>query len=99
MCNKLYKFNFNLVWGVKRKVLCNMADQVSKKIGRRVRILRTASEKTIEELALALGWNRMKLHRIETAQKNVNIGELLVICDYFGYKLDDFIGDTFEIRS
>jgi transcriptional regulator with XRE-family HTH domain len=53
---------------------------------------------TQKELGEQLGWNEERVGRIERAERNLRIGELIIICGYFGRTTDSMLGDNFAIE-
>lgn len=58
----------------------------------RLRALRMGSEMSLRELAQRLGWNVMRVSRIEHGTNRVLVEDVEQICAVFGISVTDFHG-------
>lgn len=62
-----------------------------KEIGNNIKLLREKNKMTVDDLSLILNINRIVLLDYEKGLKQINIRDVIVLCNYFNIKIDDFV--------
>ena len=63
----------------------------NKEIGNNIKLLRDNNNITVDDLSLLAGIAKNNLINYESGKKQISIGDLILICNYFNVKIDSLV--------
>lgn len=69
------------------------AHHINQSIGSKLRMLRTLSDKSQQDIASALGISFQQLHKYETGVDRISAARLYQVASYLGVDIDTFFAD------
>ena len=63
----------------------------NKEIGNNIKMLRDNNNITVDDLSLLAGIAKNNLINYESGKKQISIGDLILICNYFNVKIDSLV--------
>lgn len=63
----------------------------NKEIGNNIRLLREKNNNSLDDLSLMTGIAKNNLINYESGRKQISIKEVIILCNLFNVKIDDFV--------